>query len=88
MKKIAFLLSLSLIFISSCETDFELDEKVYSNISPSNFYKSSADADAAIAAIYNAFSRTVSLWDFGLSTTAGTAVKRNQNKNKHGWKPF
>tara|TARA_B100000886_G_scaffold336759_2_gene296172 strand:- start:282 stop:1817 length:1536 start_codon:yes stop_codon:yes gene_type:complete len=73
MKKIAFLLSISLIFVTSCETDFELDEKVYSNISPSNFYKSSADADAAIAAIYNAYNRTISLWDFGLSTSAGTA---------------
>ena len=71
MKKIAFLLSL--VFIMSCETDFELNEKVYSNISPSNFYKTAADCDSAVAAIYNAFSRTVSLWDFGLSTSAGTA---------------
>jgi hypothetical protein len=50
-----------------------LEEQVYSNLSPSNFYNNAADGDAAVAAIYNALNRTISLWDFGLATTAGAA---------------
>lgn len=69
MKKIKYLLILAVMI--SCDTD--LDEQVYSNISPSNFYNNAADGDAAVSAIYNALNRTVSLWDFGLTSTVATA---------------
>ena len=67
MKNIKYLLILAVMI--SCDTD--LDEQVYSNISPSNFYNNAADGDAAVSAIYNALNRTISLWDFGLSSTVG-----------------
>lgn len=39
---------------SSCMDDF-LEEEVYSNLAPSNFYKTEADAIAAVSAVYNNF---------------------------------
>jgi hypothetical protein len=72
MKNIKYLLTIAVIaFTLGCSND--LEEKVYSNISPSNFYNDAADGDAAVSAIYNALNRTVSLWDFGLTSTVATA---------------
>ena len=67
MKNIKYLLIIAVII--SCDND--LDEQVYSNLSPSNFYNDAADGDAAVSAIYNALNRTVDLWDFGLASTTG-----------------
>ena len=61
MKKIKYIIILAVMI--GCSND--LEEVVYSNISPSNFYNNAADGDAAVSAIYNALNRTVSLWDFG-----------------------
>ena len=55
MKNIKYLLILAVMV--NCNTD--LDEQVYSNISPSNFYNNAADGDAAVSAIYNALNRTI-----------------------------
>ena len=40
-----------LIFFNSCESF--LEEKVYSNITPTNFYKTEADAKTALTSVYN-----------------------------------
>ncbi|MDR2810213.1 MAG: RagB/SusD family nutrient uptake outer membrane protein [Tannerellaceae bacterium] len=58
MKLIPFIqtifLSVAFLFLlNSCHDDF-LQEKVYSNITPLNFYKTEQDAKAALASIYNA----------------------------------
>jgi len=70
MKKIKYLLIFAVVF--GC-ADLDLEEQVFSNISPSNFYNNAADGDAAVAAIYNALNRAVDLWDFGLTSTVATA---------------
>lgn len=70
MKNIKYLLILAVMVGCS---NFKLEEKVYSNLSPTNFYNNAADGDAAVSAIYNALDRTVSLWDFGLTSTVATA---------------
>lgn len=70
MKKIKYLLLSTILF--GC-VNSDLEEEVFSNLSPSNFYNNAADGEAAVAAIYNALNRTISLWDFGLSSTVGAA---------------
>lgn len=61
MKKIIYLfLSIS---IFGCT---DLEEEVFSELSPSNFYNSVDDADSAVIAIYNSMNRAVNLWDFGM----------------------
>ncbi|MEQ9289481.1 MAG: RagB/SusD family nutrient uptake outer membrane protein [Cyclobacteriaceae bacterium] len=68
MKNIKYIIILAVMI--GCSND--LEEQVYSNVSPSNFYKNAADGDAAVSAIYNALNRAVSLWDFGLTSTVAT----------------
>lgn len=61
MKKIIYLFFAISIF--GCT---DLEEEVFSELSPANFYNSVGDADSAVIAIYNSMNRTVSLWDFGM----------------------
>ncbi|SFB94968.1 Starch-binding associating with outer membrane [Algibacter lectus] len=48
----------------------DLDEQVYSEISPSNFYQNADEAEVALTSVYNSYNRTVSLFDFGLASLA------------------
>lgn len=50
--KIAFYSFFFILLFASCSKDF-LKEEVYSNLAPSNFYKSEQDAIAAVSAVYN-----------------------------------
>lgn len=61
MKKVIYL-----FFVISIFGCTNLEEEVFSELSPSNFYNSVEDADASVIAVYNAMNRTVSLWDFGM----------------------
>lgn len=45
---------MTLLVVTSCMDKF-LDEEVYSNLAPSNFYKTENDAMAAVSAVYNNF---------------------------------
>lgn len=47
-----FLIFLSIISLTGCESF--LEEKVYSSMTPLNFYKTEADAEAALTSVYNA----------------------------------
>ncbi|WP_168196313.1 RagB/SusD family nutrient uptake outer membrane protein [Echinicola soli] len=53
MKKIIYSLIL-MVLLAGCTT---LEEDVFSELSPTNFYTSAADADAAVIAIYNGLNR-------------------------------
>lgn len=44
---------IGVLFLSSCHEDF-LSEKVYSSMTPGNFYQTEADAKAALTSVYNA----------------------------------
>ena len=44
---------ISLLFFNSCHESF-LEEKVYSSITPLNFYSTEEDAKAALTSVYNA----------------------------------
>lgn len=68
---------------SSCQNDF-LDENPQSFISPSNFYKTEADANAALVAVYNAL-RPIYSQDMtfvgdlaGEQTNVGTAANTDR----------
>ncbi|SOE23201.1 Starch-binding associating with outer membrane [Spirosomataceae bacterium TFI 002] len=63
MKKIKYIFLLA--GLVACN---DLEEKVYSEISPSNFYQNAAEGEVAVTSIYNSFNRTVSLFDFGLAS--------------------
>ena len=63
MKKIISLILTIVVF--GCTN---LDEKVYSNLAPANYYNSVADANAGVIAVYNAMNRSIGLWDFGMSS--------------------
>jgi hypothetical protein len=56
MKKQKYFIAafLCITFMTACMEDF-LEEEVYSNLAPSNFYKTEADALAAVSAAYNNF---------------------------------
>ncbi len=56
MKTIKYILTVfsMIVILSSCMDDF-LKEEVYSNLAPSNFYKTEADAIATVSAVYNNF---------------------------------
>jgi len=51
-KQIICVLITSLLLLNSCHDNF-LKEKVYSNITPLNFYKTEQDAKAALTSVYN-----------------------------------
>lgn len=44
----------------------DLDEQVYSEISPTNFYRNAEEAQVAVTSIYNTYNRAIGLFDFGL----------------------
>ena len=48
------LICLMIFSLSSCMEDF-LEEETYSNLQPGSFYKTGADALAAVSAVYNCF---------------------------------
>ena len=52
-KQILFIPLAFLFLLNSCHDSF-LEEKVYSNITPLNFYKTEQDAQAALTSVYNA----------------------------------
>ncbi len=51
VKQTIFALAATLIFLNGCSSF--LEEKVYSNITPSNFYKTEDDANTALISVYN-----------------------------------
>ena len=53
MKLYKYIIGLALL-VSSSSCDF-LDEEAYEFITPDNFYKTEADANAALTAVYNTF---------------------------------
>lgn len=53
LKNIIFTFLASIFIFNSCHDSF-LEEKVYSNITPLNFYKTEQDAKAALTSVYNA----------------------------------
>lgn len=53
MKLYKYIIGLALL-VSSSSCDF-LDEEAYEFITPDNFYKTEADANAALTAVYNNF---------------------------------
>lgn len=53
LRQTIFVLAAFLLLLSGCHDSF-LEEKVYSNITPLNFYKTEQDAKAALASVYNA----------------------------------
>ena len=63
MKKFKYILLFILAFGCS-----DLEEQVYSEISPSNFYQNASEANAAVVSIYNSYSRSIGLFDFGLAS--------------------
>lgn len=48
-----FMMTLALVIVSACES--ELDTKVYSELTPTNFYQSEDDFNSAVVALYNPF---------------------------------
>jgi starch-binding outer membrane protein, SusD/RagB family len=56
MKTFKYIIAASIMVLSatSCMEDF-LTEEVFSNLAPSNFYKTEKDAVAAVSAVYNNF---------------------------------
>jgi hypothetical protein len=61
MKKLKYIiLFLGLVACS------DLEENVYSEISPSNFYRNAAEAEVAVTSVYNSYNRAIGLFDFGL----------------------
>ncbi|MCK0148095.1 RagB/SusD family nutrient uptake outer membrane protein [Arenibacter sp. F26102] len=65
MKKLKYIILLACLVACS-----DLEEQVYSEISPSNFYRNADEAEVATTAIYNSYNRAVSLFDFGLASMA------------------
>ncbi|MCX6328117.1 MAG: RagB/SusD family nutrient uptake outer membrane protein [Bacteroidia bacterium] len=53
-KKYIIAICTLLLLATSCMKDF-LEEEVFSNLAPSNFYQTEADALAAVSAVYNNF---------------------------------
>ncbi len=67
MKKIIFY-SLIIVMASAVSCKKSLNEEIFSDKSPQNFYKTEADAEAAIASIYNVHNRAIGMYDFELSS--------------------
>jgi starch-binding outer membrane protein, SusD/RagB family len=65
MKKIIIF---TFAFLSCIACKEQLQEEIFSDKSTSNFYKSEADADAAVIAVYNSLNRTINMFDFELSS--------------------
>lgn len=52
VKQTIFALVTALLFLNGCHDSF-LEEKVYSSITPTNFYQTEEDAKAALVSVYN-----------------------------------
>lgn len=65
MKKLKYIVLFAGLSLLSCS---DLEEKVYSEISPSNFYENSTQADVAVVSIYNSVSRSSGVFDFGMAS--------------------
>jgi len=63
MKKLKYIILFAGLFACS-----NLEEEVFSEIAPSNFYQNADQANAAVVSIYNTYSRAVGLFDFGLAS--------------------
>lgn len=75
MKKIKYIILLFGLIACS-----DLEEKVYSEISPSNFYGNIDEATVALTSIYNSYNRAVSLYDFGLSSMVSCPSPKLQGR--------
>ncbi|MFY0651782.1 MAG: RagB/SusD family nutrient uptake outer membrane protein [Cyclobacteriaceae bacterium] len=62
----------------------DLEEQVFSEASPANFYGSIADAEAAVIPIYEALNRPVALWDFGMLSM--TFMPAPHTQTRVGWR--
>lgn len=78
MKKIKYLL-LSLL-LSGAFACTDLEEQVYSQLSPGNFYNTIGDAEASVIAIYNSLNRPVALWDFGMLSLTFMPAPHTQSR--------
>lgn len=78
MKKIKYIFLLLLLSSPFACTD--LDEQVFSQLSPSNFYNTIGDAEASVIAIYNALNRPVALWDFGMLSLTFMPAPHTQSR--------
>lgn len=58
----------------------DLEEQVFSEASPANFYGNIADAEAAIIPIYEALNRPVALWDFGMLSLTFMPAPHTQSR--------
>jgi len=75
MKKLKYIV---LIFgLMACS---DLEEEVFSEISPSGFYNNATEANVAITSVYNSFNRTVGLWDFGMSSMTSCPSPKLQGR--------
>ncbi|MBC3757274.1 RagB/SusD family nutrient uptake outer membrane protein [Hyunsoonleella sp. SJ7] len=75
MKKLKYIILLAGLVACS-----DLEEVVYSEISPSNYYQNEEEAQVAVTSIYNSFNRFISLYDFGLSSLAVVPSPKIQSK--------
>lgn len=78
MKKFKYIVITLLLAGSFACTD--LDEQVFSQLSPSNFYNTVGDAEASVIAIYNALNRPVALWDFGMLSLTFMPAPHTQSR--------
>ena len=58
----------------------DLEEEVFSQLSPGNFYKNAADGTAAVISIYNAMNRAVNMWDFGMLSATFMPAPHTQSR--------
>ncbi|TWO33237.1 RagB/SusD family nutrient uptake outer membrane protein [Seonamhaeicola sediminis] len=79
MKKLKYIILLAGLVACS-----DLEEEVYSEISPSNFYQNVDEAEVAVTSIYNSFNRAVSLYDFGLASL--TVVPSPKMQSRVWWR--
>jgi starch-binding outer membrane protein, SusD/RagB family len=86
--KICFLISISLgIFLASCNENF-LEEEVFDNLAPSNFYRTQADAIAAVSSVYSNFQYFGNeFWDQGNAFMLMADASTNTMKT-HWWAEF
>lgn len=75
MKKFKFILLITVLMGCS-----DLEEKVFSEISPSNFYNNADESNVAVTSIYNSYNRTIGLYDFGMSTLASCPSPKLQQR--------
>lgn len=62
----------------------DLEEQVFSEASPANFYGNVADAEASVVAVYESMNRAVSLWDFGMLSL--TFMPAPHTQSRVGWR--